>query len=341
MSPEVSAVALSAGAAAIIGGLGLIVVALLTRRSLSWAAVIAPVVVVLSVAVGVIVSGRAMHFSSEDSRLVLLILGAATPVAIGFGLIIARRVHELDRREADSVALRQRDLELERTRREMVAWVSHDLRTPLAGLRAMAEALEDGVVDDPSRYHRRMRIEVDRMSLMVDDLLALSQLQSGALRMAFERVSLADLVSDTLASTGPLARSRGVHLTGSAEGPVTADIDSREMSRALTNLVINAVRHTPADGTVVVEAAYTADEAIISVTDECGGIADHDLGRVFEAGWRGTSARTPETANSNGGAGAGLGLAIARGVVEAHGGNIGVHNVDGGCRFELRIPLAA
>lgn len=339
MPSEINAIILSAGGAAIVGALGLIAVALLTRRSLTWAAIVAPIVVVLSVAVGVVISGRAMHLSREDSTLVLLILGAATPVAIGFGVIIARRVHELDRREADHAAARQRDLDVEKSRREMVAWVSHDLRTPLAGLRAMAEALEDGVVDDPARYHRRMRIEVDRMSLMVDDLLALSQLQSGALRMAFERVSLADLVSDTLASTDPLARSRGVHLTGSADGPVAADIDSREMSRALTNLVVNALRHTPADGTVVVEAGYTEDEAILSVTDECGGIDEHDISRVFEAGWRGTEARTPDAANT--GAGAGLGLAIARGVVEAHGGQIHVHNVDGGCRFELRIPLAA
>ena len=203
----------------------------------------------------------------------------------------------------------------------------------------MAEALEDGVVDDPSRYHRRMRTEVDRMSRMVDDLLALSQLQSGALRMAFERVSLADLVSDTLASTDPLARSRGVHLTGSADGPLSAEIDSREMSRALTNLVVNAVRHTPADGTVVVEAALTNDEAILAVTDECGGIDERDLARVFEAGWRGTPARTPDMSDTS--AGAGLGLAIARGVVEAHGGRIDVRNVTGGCRFEVRIPLAA
>jgi len=339
MSPELNAVVLSAGSAAIVGALGFIAVAALARRSLSWAAVIAPIVVVLAVATGVIISGRAMHLSAEDSTLVLLILLAATPVAIAFGVMIARQVHDLDRREADHEAMRQRDQEIEQSRRDMVAWVSHDLRTPLAGLRAMAEALEDGVVDDPSRYHRRMRTEVDRMSLMVDDLLALSQLQSGALRMAFERVSLADLVSDTLASTDPLARSRGVHLTGSADGPVSAEIDSREMSRALTNLVVNAVRHTPADGTVVVQAAFTDNEAVLSVTDECGGIDEHDLARVFEAGWRGTPARTPDTSDT--GAGAGLGLAIARGVVEAHGGRIDVRNVTGGCRFEVHIPVAA
>jgi len=339
MAHELSAVLLSAGSAAIVGALGFVAIVLLARRSLWWAAVVAPLVVVLSVAAGVIVSGRAMQLSAADSLQVLVILGAATPVAVAFGVLIARRVHELDRRAAEHSAARQRDAQIEQSRRDMVAWVSHDLRTPLAGLRAMAEALEDGVVDDPTRYHQRMRIEVDRMSLMVDDLLALSQLQSGAIRMAVERASLADLVSDTLASTDPLARSRGVHLTGTADGPIPADIDSREMSRALTNLVVNAVRHTPADGTVVVEAAHTADEAVLSVTDECGGIDEHDIGRVFEAGWRGTSARTPDVAAD--GAGAGLGLAIARGVVEAHGGRIDVHNVTGGCRFEVHLPLAA
>ncbi|MEZ5114794.1 MAG: HAMP domain-containing sensor histidine kinase [Candidatus Nanopelagicales bacterium] len=335
MGPELPAVLLSAGTAAAVGALGALGVAVLARRSVAAAAIASPVVVVASVAAGVLASSRAMFLSPTDTTLVLLVLGAAVPVALLFGVLVARRVAALTRTVAEEQAARERDREVEESRREMVAWASHDLRTPLAGLRAMAEALEDGVADDPARYHAQMRAEVDRMSGMVDDLLALSRLQAGTLRLALDTVSLADLVSDTLASTQPLAQSRGVVLTGSADGPVAVTADSRELSRALANLVVNAVRHTPADGSVVVSARTEDDAAVVSVRDACGGISAADLERLFEAGWRGTDARTPGA-----GEGAGLGLAIVRGVVEAHGGRVDVRNEGPGCCFEVRLPAS-
>ena len=250
---------------------------------------------------------------------------------------------ELDdlRRELTTTAARlaesrDRERALERSRRELVAWVSHDLRTPLAGLRAMAEALEDGVATDPLRYHTQMRTSVDRLTAMVDDLFEMSRIHAGALRLTLERVPLAELVDEAVVGADPVARARGVALQADVRTPLAVRVDARELSRALTNLVANAIRHTPSDGAVRVEATEKDGHAVLAVVDACGGIAEEDLDRVFEVAWRGTAARTPEPL-----AGAGLGLAIVRGIVEAHSGEVDVRNVAGGCRFEVRLPVPA
>ena len=229
---------------------------------------------------------------------------------------------------------RERERALERSRRELVAWVSHDLRTPLAGLRAMAEALEDGVATDPLRYHTQIRTSVDRLSGMVDDLFEMSRIHAGALRLTLQRVPLTDLVDEAVIGADPLARACGVALQADVRTPLAVRVDARELSRALTNLVANAIRHTPSDGAVRVEAVERDGHAVLAVTDACGGIPDEDINRVFEVAWRGTAARTPEPL-----AGAGLGLAIVRGIVEAHSGEVDVRNVVGGCRFEVRLPV--
>ncbi|HEV2636734.1 MAG TPA: HAMP domain-containing sensor histidine kinase [Actinocrinis sp.] len=231
---------------------------------------------------------------------------------------------------------RERERALERSRRELVAWVSHDLRTPLAGLRAMAEALEDGVAPQPALYHTRIRQTVDRLTGMVDDLFELSRIHAGALRLSLAQISLADLVDEAMVGADPLAKARGVRLAADVPGPLAVRCDIRELSRALTNLVANAIRYTPSDGTVRVEAADHGSYVVLAITDACGGIPDEDIGRVFEVAWRGTAARTPEPQ-----VGAGLGLAIVRGIVEAHAGEVDVRNVDGGCRFEVRLPVLA
>ncbi|MGQ4426307.1 sensor histidine kinase [Streptomyces violaceoruber] len=221
----------------------------------------------------------------------------------------------------------------EKSRRELVAWISHDLRTPLAGLRAMTEALEDNLVDDPRLYHARMRLEVERLTGMVSDLFELSRIQAGPLSMNLSRVSVYDLVDDALAGVHVLADERSVHLIGDPVEPVPIEADSREISRVLANLLVNAIRQTPADGTVTVGARRERDIVVLSVTDECGGIAPDDLPRVFDTGWRGTDTPSPP-------AGGGLGLTIVRGIVEAHRGCTEVYNVPGGCRFEVRLPAA-
>jgi signal transduction histidine kinase len=233
---------------------------------------------------------------------------------------------------------RNRERALEASRRELVAWVSHDLRTPLAGLRAMAEALEDQVVVDPrtvSQYHSQIRREVNRLTGMIDDLFELSKIHAGALRLSRRMVGLEDLVAEVVASTEPVARAKGVRLTGAAVRGMPVFIDTAEMGRALRNLVTNAIRHTPSDGTVDVLAEVQSGLACVSVSDACGGIPPEDLPRVFDVAFRGESARTPGPQE-----GAGLGLSIARGIVEAHSGQIAVRNIGPGCQFLVRLPLA-
>jgi signal transduction histidine kinase len=335
-SPTAQTLAIAALTALVVGGLGLLVVALVARRSLAWAAGIAPVIVVSAVALATMVTARAMFLSQHDFAVILLVLVVVTPVAVGIGVLLARRQRQWDREASAAAAARAREAEVEEMRRQMVAWVSHDLRTPLAGIRAMAESLEDGVANDPQRYYSGIRSEAERMTSMVDDLLALARLQSGTLQLARERIDLADVVSDTLAQAAPLARRCQVHLDGEGQGPLPVDADARELARALSNVVVNAVRLTPPDSSVVVTAERDGGRAVVRVSDGCGGIPLADLGHIFEPGWRGSHARTPGSDE-----GAGLGLAIAKGIVEAHGGAVTVVNDGPGCRFEITLPVAA
>lgn len=236
------------------------------------------------------------------------------------------------------IASRVREQALEISRQELIAWVSHDLRTPLAGLRAMAEALEDGVAPDPDRYHRQIRREVDRLSALVDDLFELSRIRSGRMALTLRDIDLQELVADVVSGSVPMARAGGVILDAAADAaPVR--VDAGGMARVLTNLVVNAIRHTPSDGAVQVSGRRHGDEVVLSVSDGCGGIPDDDLSRVFEPGWRGDGVGQARTPRPDGGAG--LGLAIARGIVEAHQGRISVRNTGAGCCFDVRLPVAA
>lgn len=332
---------LAALAAVSVGAVGALAVRALAARSLVTAAVVAPVVVILTVVVGVVVTARAMFINDHDQAVVLIVTATSLPIAAAFGWLIARGVQQLMRASAQEAAQRDRDRQVEQSRRELVAWVSHDLRTPLAGIRAMAEALEDGHAPADGSYPARIRSEADRMSDMVGGLLALSRLQSGTLRLDLAPVDVGDLVSDAVASARVLADGRGVHVTGSAPPlAVTASADAGELSRALSNLVTNALTHTAPGGTVDISLDADPDGtggagfARVAVADGCGGIPEDELERLFEPGWRGTSARTPAA-----GVGAGLGLAVARGIARAHGGEVTVANTGPGCRFELTLPL--
>lgn len=248
---------------------------------------------------------------------------------------LAARLEEM---RARLDAARRRERSLEGARRELVAWVSHDLRTPLAGIRAMSEALADGVVAEPAevaRYHATIQAETEKLGRLIDDLFELSRIQADAVSLTLDRASLADVVSDALASARPVADARGVRLDGRLQAhPPPVELAGPEMGRVLQNLLDNAIRHTPAGGAVTVEVGGDGDHASITVADECGGIPDADLDRVFDLAYRGDTARSP------GDRGAGLGLAIARGLVEAHAGDIAVCNHASGCRFTVRLPLA-
>lgn len=230
---------------------------------------------------------------------------------------------------------------MEESRRELIAAVSHDLRTPLASVRAMVEALNDGVVSDlptVTRYLHTIQGETRHLTMLIDDLFELSQIDAGVLKLHMEIASLADLVSDTLESMAPQAQQKGVHLQGGVEGvPKRIPLDAPRMQRVIYNLVQNAIRHTPADGTVTLKVLGKPDKVELTVADTGEGIAESDLPNVFERFYRGERARTRDSQSAA--PGAGLGLAIARGIVEAHGGTITAMSQYGkGAVFRIELP---
>ncbi|MFQ6272888.1 sensor histidine kinase [Kutzneria viridogrisea] len=317
--------------------LGVVLLQWLRERSLPSSLTVLVLVPLLATAVGVLgVSGFMFNAMLNTTLLIFLWVAVITvPAAVLLGRGIARRT--VWEREA-----RARERAAEASRRELVAWISHDLRTPLAGIRAMAEALADGVVSEPAEvvgYATRIGAESQRLSSMVDDLFELSRITAGALRLSMSAVPLRDVVSEAVAAEGPVAASKGVRLRAEAETwPVVLGSDP-ELARVVRNLLSNAIRHTPPDGTVAVLVGTEDGQALLRVDDACGGIPGNELDRVFDVAFRGSSARTPSTGSEQP-AGAGLGLAIARGLVEAHQGEIAAHNHGPGCRFEVRLPIA-
>ena len=374
-------VMLAVGGAAVAGGAGTALLHSLRHRSTRAQAVVVALTSVVAVGVGATAAAGAMFLSTHDYGALLVILvsagtvGLITAMVLGDRLVAASRSlgdvvqrigdgdgatsppasapavpaapgelavlgRQLEDMSARLEEARGRERALDASRRELVAWVSHDLCTPLAGIRAMVEALEDGVVTDAltvDRYHRTMRLEVDRLAGLVDDLFELSRIQAGALELNLEWASLSDLVSDALAGASPVADAKGVLLAGSLDGAVPdLELAIPDVLRVLRNLLDNAIRHTPPEGEVRLDAGIVGDHAVVSVHDSCGGIPPADLDRVFDLAFRGDAARTPEHDG-----GAGLGLAIARGIVEAHRGDIEVDNLGAGCRFTVRLPLPA
>jgi signal transduction histidine kinase len=227
--------------------------------------------------------------------------------------------------------------ELERLRADLIAWVGHDLQTPLASMRAILEALEDGVVDDPQtvkRYLNTAQRDVRSLSILIDDLFQMAQLNTGGIPLDRAESSLSDLISDTLESFSELASRQGVKLEGSVDPNVDpVMMDTQRIGRVLNNLIGNALRHTPSQGGVKIHARRTASGVEVCVSDTGEGIRAEDLPHVFESFYRGEKSRSRSTG------GAGLGLAISRGIVQAHGGEINVESETGrGSQFTFSLP---
>lgn len=226
---------------------------------------------------------------------------------------------------------------LEQSRRDLVAAVSHDLRTPLTSIRAMVEALADGVVTDPAtvqRYYRTIDSQIESLSGLINDLFELSQLETRQIELQLEPVNLNDLLSDVLESMQAQARSKEVTLRGIfGEDMPIIKAEFAKVQRVLHNLVQNAIRHTPASGSVSLETRVVPGGVQVDVTDTGEGVAAEDLPHIFEQFFRGEKSRSRETG------GAGLGLAIARGIIEAHHGRIWVESQVGhGTRFSFVLP---
>ena len=226
-------------------------------------------------------------------------------------------------------------VKIEAMRRDLITAVSHDLRTPLASLRAMVEAIDDGVVDDPAsliRYAAEMRGSVEQLSTMVDDLFELTQLDAGAIERETKVARLDEIVRSAMASVEPQMNAKRLSVEADL-GPVAEVTCSPRMTRVLQNLLMNAVRHAPKDGAVRVSARRNGQFLEVSVEDSGEGIAPQDLDRVFEPFYRADPARS--------GPGAGLGLALAKRIVEALGGRISAENaLTHGARFAVVLPLA-
>jgi len=251
------------------------------------------------------------------------------------GPVLDRLGDTIDQMAGRLQALRSREQRLEQTRRDLITAVSHDLRTPLANLRAMAEAIDDRVVGDPDtlrRYASEMRRGVAQLSSLVDDLFELVQIDAVSIEAETERVRLEDVVSSAIATVEMEAERKGVRVASDVRGTEGA-LCSPYLIRVLQNLLVNAVRHTPADGTVRVEGRRGGDRLLLVVEDTGEGIAEGDLPLVFEPFYRGDSARSSD--------GAGLGLALADRIVRALGGSIeAAGRRPMGARFDLTLPLA-
>lgn len=231
----------------------------------------------------------------------------------------------------------QQKRELEVLRRDLVAWVGHDLRTPLTSIRAIVEALADGLVEDETqrlKYLRTAQADIRSLTNLIDDLFEMAQMDAGGLRLEKVSVSIADLVSDTLEQFSVQAQQAGVHLEGSADpGAVPVKIDVQRIGRVMANLVSNAIRHTPSGGTVNITAVRLEHDLLVSVKDTGEGIRSEDLPYVFDRFYRGEKSRSRITG------GAGLGLAISKGIIELHDGKIGVNSQPGeGTEVWFRCP---
>ena len=229
--------------------------------------------------------------------------------------------------------------ELESLRRDLIAWVGHDLHTPLTSMRAILEALSDGVVEEPDmvkRYLTTAQRDVMSLSALIDDLFQMSQLDTGGFPLHRAPASLSDLVSDTLETFSHLAKQQEITLEGEVESDVDPVVmDTQAIGRVLNNLISNALRHTPANGRVSVWVRRAGTGVEVTVSDTGEGIRPHDIPRIFERFYRGDASRS----RNRGTGGAGLGLAIAQGIVRAHGGDIQVQSELGkGTQFTFHLP---
>jgi signal transduction histidine kinase len=238
--------------------------------------------------------------------------------------------------QLQSAAEKQKELDTLRT--DLIAWVSHDLQTPLASIQAIVEALADGMVEDPDtsqRYLRTAQREIQSLSALIDNLFQVAQIDAGGFKLALEENSLTDLISDSLESFSRLAAQKNIRLEGEVQkdvDPVVMDVES--IGRVISNLLSNAIRHTPEGGYVNVKGKRIDEFVMVSVQDSGDGIREEDLPNIFERFFRGEKSRS----RKNGGAG--LGLSIVKGIVEAHGGWIRVENLEaGGANFTFTLPV--
>ena len=312
------------------------------RLARSWSITVSMVALVLipTLATFTGVFGASGFMSDDAFRTIAVILSVVAVVTLPAAVMLARY---LARRTVWEQEIQDAEQAAEQSRRQLVAFVSHDLRTPLAGIRALSEAIADGVVSEDEVRVQAKNIEQEsiRLSEMVDDLFEMAKINAGAVTAPYEQVALDEVVDDVLSAHRIAAERSGVDLTVNLPGrPVRVIGSDRALVRVLSNLVANAIAHTPAGGTVTLSVGADRDGAWARVDDTGVGIDADDLPRVFDVAYRGSNHRVPRD-DSSLPSGSGLGLAIAAGLVRAHRGSLSAHNLDRGARFEVRLPLAA
>lgn len=361
------------GAVSILLGEAALWIADVTRfGSVRFKLAIPPLLTALIIALNVVLLASQMFISVEDGRLLLIFLAFGILIAIALSASIAGemaraiahietgarrvaqgdyafRVDEGERGGGDEITSLARWFNAmaanvqdafarrqaaEANRRQVIVALSHDLRTPLSSIRALIEAIDDGVVTDPDtvrRYQRTIRAEARHLGVLLDDLFELSRLDAGALALAREHIHIEDVLADALESLGEQAERAGIRLDGDIEPGMPAYfLDPGQMYRVLINLLQNAIHHTPSGGAILLRATLQrshSDERalLVQVIDGGMGIVADDLPHIFERTYRGEVSRHRVSRDGDAcsaGSGAGLGLAIARGIVEAHGGRI-------------------
>jgi signal transduction histidine kinase len=345
-------------------------------RSLRWALIVIIILTVAIIFINVWVTARLMFISEYDLSITVALLLFAGAIAMIFGFLVSSAITDSIREmgvAAEKVAQGKLDTRLsvqgndeladfartfnwmasslqevdeqkrrlDQERRDLIAWASHDLRTPVTALRAMLEAMIDGVVSDPqtmNRYLHNMELETTNLTQLIDNLFELAQLDAGHIKLDYQKASLRDLISDTLGSMSVRARQQNISLSGE----VDPDVDMLyfapdKIQRVLSNLLDNALRYTPDGGSVTLKASHEADQVKVTVQNSGEGVGTIDLSQVFTRFYREERSRAQ---SKDGRRGAGLGLAITRGFVEAHGGKIWVENdPQTGVKFTFTLPL--
>jgi signal transduction histidine kinase len=307
---------------------------------------------------GVLASGWVMFHMHDDVK-ILSVSAASALSAVLAALLLAHWIRKpLERLQADAARLAAGDLSvraaeqgpgelaemgaafnemavsIERlfeARRELVAWASHDLRTPLASMQAMVEALEDGLAE-PAEYLPALRDRLQALSALVNDLFELSRIEAGVLTLELRATALDPVVESCLRGLDAEARAKHVRLETRFDDDLPpARCAPEKVERVLINLLTNALRHTPSDGSIAVVVRPDAGGILVAVEDTGEGLSAETARRMFDRFWRGDPARTSR--------GSGLGLAIARSLVEAQGGRIWAENrPEGGTRIAFTLP---
>lgn len=361
------------GVTTIIAAVGLLALRLARRRSLGVQIGIVAGAALGTIAGSALAIAAQMYISEHDLSILVWVIAAAAVAGAALAIVLARTLRrsltdlgsslgqvakgeivapaaaaasaelsavsvqlaETSRKLAEAREAIER---LDSSRRRFLSWISHDLRTPLTAVLALTEAAEDALIDDPVELARRVRIQSYAMSRMIDDIFDLSRLTDGSPQLRPVQVPLAELISDAVADVTQIAAARGIRIVPADVHDRIIDADPHELTRAIRNLLTNAISYAPGDSTITIGALSRLTGSVtIAVDDEGAGVDAAELDVMFDAGWRGDPARTSEPRDG----GAGLGLAIVDGIAQAHGGFASAEHLPGGFRVAITVPAAA